>query len=546
MSAVSRILLVTPGILFKSTEGTDTEPNKLAMGNGQWAMHNAMNVPTVTAAVTLYEKRWRPSPVACGCLRRCRLVHSYAAVRSPTVWSNKSTTILAHQPTIFTEHDLPPTLHLCSVFLFLEQYLSIHYYYSTMGRRLRGANLRAAQRSKLAAEEIVETTASEVQTKQVVSKKNEELFVIDTKAVLPSKKQQAKQEAKKKRNNPSVKEQGQIEKLVQAHSAEGLQKLVQDGQIRRRQAKLKGQVKPTFDLWGQDEAQTKVTKSKKNSKSKLPLGVGGTKPEKHVVVTTRPALPAPISKAKTVTVEVAKPGQSYNPDKVEHNKALQDAVKVETKRQQAEKEKTAPLSKGMTAETRALLVGDSDDSDSEKEEPLGDDLVDMAMSKQNRKFTRAERNKQKRLRAEQWEIQSRKRQKKLEKSVGEAKHVSKQLKKKEIEQSKRRTEIENLKADGVRTRGVDVYERLAEENPITAPTYPVALRSELKQTGGSLRSIKPKGSLLHDRLSSLADREMAAKKQVKKRKQVQGKRRKAKLKVRGKGYAESREGAILG
>ena len=82
---------------------------------------------------------------------------------------------------------------------------------------------------------------------------------------------------------------------------------------------------------------------------------------------------------------------------------------------------------------------------------------------------------------------------------------------------------------------------MANEIPIDAPTYPVALTSELKS--GSLRTIKPKGSLVTDRMASFQDRDMAAKKQTKRKRRAQGKRRKLKLKVRGKGYAE---GGILG
>ena len=163
------------------------------------------------------------------------------------------------------------------------------------------------------------------------------------------------------------------------------------------------------------------------------------------------------------------------------------------------------------------------------------------MEKKKEKLTRAQRNRQKRIREELKQIAEQKREKKFQKSVGEAKTISKQLRKLEAKQRERNEKLRKLKEDSERTKGKDVYQQMANEIPIDAPTYPVALTSELKS--GSLRTIKPKGSLVTDRMASFQDRDMAAKKQTKRKRRAQGKRRKLKLKVRGKGYAE---GGILG
>lgn len=414
--------------------------------------------------------------------------------------------------------------------------------------------MRAAKRMKLAVQDMADTKADQVETHEVAEKKDEELFVIDTTAVLPSKKQLDKkvQKVKDPRRNPSLKEQAQIEKLVQQHSPDKLQQLVKKGNATSRSATRKGSVKPTFDLWGeelklQDEATGK--KKKRGIDHVIGSAMAGTKPSEHVKIVTRSAMSAPTnSKGKAVTIEVAKDGQSYNPDKVSHSRVLLEAVQVEQKRQLAEKEAKAPVSTGMSAETKAFLVGsDSEDSDDDEEgNEQAEDGTDRPVENIQKKLTRAQRNKQKRVREEQREIDSRKRQKKLQNSVAEAKVIAKQLSRKEIEQNKRREEIEKVKLANQRTKGVNVYERLSQENPINAPTYPVALSSELKQSGGSLRTIRPKGSLITDRMVSLADRDMMAKKQLKKRKRVEGKRRKMKIKVRGKGHAESKENDILG
>ena len=424
-----------------------------------------------------------------------------------------------------------------------------------MGRRLRGAALRATKRIKLADQDIADATADQVETSDVAAKADDELFVLDTTAVLPSKKQLEKKEKKviDPRSNPSLKEQAQIERLVHQHSADELKQLVAAGSATSRRASRKGAVQPTFDLWGEDSPTLEEDSDKKRSRkleasSAIGSGMAGIKPASHVENVTRPAMP-PSSKRKAIAIEVARGGQSYNPDKVMHQKVLLEAVRVEQKRQHAEKEAKAPISTGMSAETRKYLLGsDSEDSDVEDEESLGEgnESGDRQAEKIQKKLTRAERNKQKRVRAEQHEIQIRKRQKKQQNAVGEAKFIAKHLSREEIDQAKRREEAQKLKEAKERTKGTDVYHRVSLQNPIHAPTFPVSLSSELKQTGGSLRTIKPKGSLLTDRMVSLADRDMIAKKQVKKKMRVEGKRRKMRIKVRGKGHAESKEGEILG
>jgi nucleolar protein 53 len=166
------------------------------------------------------------------------------------------------------------------------------------------------------------------------------------------------------------------------------------------------------------------------------------------------------------------------------------------------------------------------------------------MEKKKDKMTRAQRNRQKRVRGEQKEILERKREKKFQNSIGESKTVSKKLRKEEIEQREKVDALKKLKVESERTKGKNVYQQLAAENPIHAPTYPVALSSELEK--GSLRTIRPKGSLVTDRMASFFDRDMAPKKALKRKQRVQGKLRKAKIKIRGKGFQASKEGDIKG
>ncbi|KAG7368729.1 ribosome biogenesis protein Nop53/GLTSCR2 [Nitzschia inconspicua] len=410
-----------------------------------------------------------------------------------------------------------------------------------MGRKLRGAALRAKKRGTEAAEEIVETTAVRVEEDVVRQQANEDLFVIDTTAIVPSQKQLLKKQQSKKRNyQNSAKEEAQIQKLVESHSADELKKLATTtGQAAAtKHAKIKGAVKPTFDLWGTDDSENSNNKRHKVAA----VAPAGIKPAAHMHIGTTRALP---SKSTSVSLELATAGQSYNPDKKEHKNAIVQALTVETKRELAEKEHKEPVSKGLSEETKALLLGDSDSDDDssdgeEEEQQQGDDVI---IKKRPEKLTRAQRNKQKRHRLELNKIQERKRLKKLQTAAGQAKMIAKQLKKQEAEKKERKEQVEKLKAENQRIKGKDVYQQLAVENPRFAPTYPVALPDELK-AGSSLRTVKPKGSLVTDRMVSLMDRDMTAKKQLKRKMRVEGKRRK--VKVRGKGYEVTAEGAVLG
>lgn len=419
-----------------------------------------------------------------------------------------------------------------------------------MGRKLQGAKLRASKRGKIAALELVDTTADRAETQHVTDKKDDELFVLDTTAILPSKKQLIKKEKKiKHKYESSAKEQVQIQKLVDAHSPTALQGLAKTFSSTAKHAKRKGSVKPTFDLWGDEvvvaAGASAIVKTKKvilpGFDSIIGSTVKGIKPHEHVKIVTTRALAAT---GKAVNIDLAKSGQSYNPDRVEHKKVLHEAIQVEEKRQTAEILSKAPISKGMTEETKAFLLGDSDtdESDDGGAEEEGTE-EEQSIQRHQMKLTRAQRNKQKRVRAEQREIDERKRNKKIQNSVAESKTVSKLLKKKEAADKERKEEIQKLKEAAQRTKGINVYTQMAEDNPMHAPTYPVALSSDLS---GSLRTLKPKGSLITDRMTSFSDRGMAPKKAAKRKRRVEGKRRTNKLRVRGKGHAASKEGAILG
>ena len=93
-------------------------------------------------------------------------------------------------------------------------------------------------------------------------------------------------------------------------------------------------------------------------------------------------------------------------------------------RQDAQDYLEEPLSKGMSEETRAFLTVDSS-SEEEDSEPEDATAAITPPIKRKEKLPRAQRNRQKRIRAQQVEEEKRKRAKKLMKSYGEAKTVAK-------------------------------------------------------------------------------------------------------------------------
>ena len=113
-------------------------------------------------------------------------------------------------------------------------------------------------------------------------------------------------------------------------------------------------------------------------------------------------------------------------------------------------------------------------------------------------------------------------------SLSEHKKTAKEIAREEAEKAERREELRRLRAER-RTEplGRGVATKLSAIDPIRAPALPVALTEELaEQGGGTLRTVRPKGSLLTDRMESLVDRKMAARKTLTKKNVVQGKKRK--------------------
>jgi len=380
-----------------------------------------------------------------------------------------------------------------------------------MGKKIRGAALRAKKRGKAAQLDLEDSTAHHVATSHVTSKTNDQLFMLDTTAALVPKEQEPKVKKDTVVKKPRIVDE-KVQALLQKHDAATLQKMATKKNNKRKAA-------PAFDLWEQEEEETTTIATKRMA--------GVAPPHLH----TKAARVSTKKQQKAVAVEVAQSGQSYHPDPQQHQNVIGEALALELRRQEAEEYRDAPISTGMSEETKALLMGDDDESSSSDEDD--EDTPSTVLYKQKEKLTRAQRNRQKRIRAQEKELHERKVAKKRLNAIAEAKKVSKELAKQETLNKERKAQVASLKKEQARTPGTSVLQQVSESNPLHAPTLPVALSDEIS---GALRTMKPKGSLLTDRMESLKDRNMTAAKHVGDRKRiVQGNKRR-KLKVKAKGH----------
>lgn len=395
---------------------------------------------------------------------------------------------------------------------------------------MQGSSLRAKKRAQEASYELQESTATAVETAHVIHKTDDQLFVLDTTAetVKGGVPKEETLNKKKRKKGLTPAEEKQVNELLEKHDADALKKLADEtkNQIERAKKQKRAAVAASYDLWGVPEA-TKQNDHDTNTNSKpTPSpGIGdslaGTAPA-HVSVKQRPAQKL---KKKVLAVQVAHGGQSYHPDREQHQDVIGEALAMELKRTEVLTYNATPVSTGMSEKTKALLLGSDDESDDNQDDA---DEVPIEIKKRKEKLTKAERNRQKRHRALQKEIEARKKAKKLVNSLSEIKRVKKDFAQKEREDRERKEMLKKLKEESERTLGKQVLQNLAQRDPVGVPTLPVALSTELQS---SLRSIKPKGSLLEDRLESFRDRKMAAHKHVGDRKKiVQGKKRKVKVK----------------
>ena len=235
-----------------------------------------------------------------------------------------------------------------------------------------------------------------------------------------------------------------------------------------------------------------------------------------------------VSKA-LVAVDLPHGGTSYNPDAEQHQEVLGKALAFERRRVDVKQDRAAPLVTDRSELLESVLVGDSDSDDSDSEEE-GDNF--LGITKKRDKYTKAERNRQKRTKALLVNQKIATSNKKLLNEVGQAGTTTKQILKKTKEDRKEKERRDKVLAEErAKPLGENVEEKALERDPLRAPMMSVALSNELPSanpTGsgiGGMRTMKPKGSLVSERLSSLGLRQGVNLKSQREFKKKEGKKR---------------------
>jgi len=395
----------------------------------------------------------------------------------------------------------------------------------------KSSKKKKKQRLKHRISAIATAEAAQSDLTKLQTKSDDALFVMDTTGdvgkrkakVLTRSEKEEKRLAKLETSSTTLRK---IRKMIKEKGVEGVVAMANKSNKKKERAADAG----CFDLWDEgDGASTKKRKTKLIVNRNVPMSMAGTAP---VVVTAdtsshlfAPAASNKMLKARKIAkltarsklaVETALPGQSYRPDGEQHQDVIGAALAIEVRRNDAVEEKNKPLAKGMSPDVLEIIVGSSDDeSDSDSDDSGTDDGNNnnpaTTPRKKREKLTRAQRNKQRRIRAERAAALAAKNEKRFLQSVFDTKKINKQLTSSAAASQEKREQIQKLK-DEARAipLGVNVFDAISERHPEYVPSLPVPLTEELEcSNGGALRRVKPKGSLLTDRLASMAVRGMA-------------------------------------
>jgi len=478
-------------------------------------------------------------------------------------------------------------------------------------------SLRQKRRAKEISEEFTEVTANVEKSKLIESKKDEELFVVDT--VGTGKKDLSKSKNKRRKVNKiddndnnqnhdqdqetkeerlkKVKEEKRkkkkelpkligkkVKKIVETHQVDTIQNMMNAGRKKRNPNELRratNKAKSTnFDLWEEDNKDVNnVNKAKKlvpmilstsapagtapvmlvpveknqqeknNQKKKAVLFITGNSTKMVTDPTSSSSSNTKLKnvqhklnqKKKQVAVEICHPGQSYKPDEEHHQDAIGEALAIEIKRKEAIAYKEGPLggTDGLSEKTLSVMIHSSDeeDEDSSDDENTNTEATSTTFKKRQEKLTRAQRNKQKRHKQMLASHKLLKKNKKLLSDIhpSNTKTVLKKIRKHEEDLKEKKKVVTQLKLEKEKIpQGSNMYHKLMNEDPVRVPSLPVALTEDLKKKDDNgdgddtygLRTVKPKGSLIQERLHSLIDRKMAGKRTYKRKNLVQGKKKK--------------------
>ncbi|XP_076837053.1 ribosome biogenesis protein NOP53 [Brachyhypopomus gauderio] len=278
------------------------------------------------------------------------------------------------------------------------------------------------------------------------------------------------------------------ERLLRRRAAAGAPPTTRDGQ---KLSANKDQARGFYDLWSPGKADTADPYYLEQTKKKLVK-----RPEK---LNVKPSLlPA---------VEVAAPGASYNPEFSSHQALLLGAHESEVKRLKAEEKlerQTAirredlATKESMFREQVEGLIEEEEKLDVEHTEEGDEDTVvgptaqSEKKTERQRKKEKADRKKELQRKAERQAVDSRQQLFRLRSIGAEVKRLEQQT---SIRRSRRKIRQEEEK----------VQPRRLGRLRFQAPDVELQLSEELS---GSLRTLKPEGSILKDRFKSLQKRNM--------------------------------------
>jgi nucleolar protein 53 len=191
-------------------------------------------------------------------------------------------------------------------------------------------------------------------------------------------------------------------------------------------------------------------------------------------------------------VYVADPGQSYNPDSVQHEDVISEAV-AEELQTQAE---LAYIKQPLYDPDYELHIAEESE---EEEESDDEDDEDGKKKKDKGKMTRAQRNKQQRHKDLLKQQLAAKEEKRLNKSINRVGEIKAEFAKEDKTNARLKQHVADLKDASLREKP----QRKIGRHTLKPTPMPVLLDKEIP---GSLRTLVPQGNVATDRFESLHSR----------------------------------------
>jgi hypothetical protein len=333
------------------------------------------------------------------------------------------------------------------------------------------SKLKRTRRGNAIGEELAKSNIENELTTIVNATSNEDLFKVDRIGSKNARKRIEKVKAVIVKNNgvESKADMELIKKKIKEVKSQESKKVVVS----------KIESSDLCDLWGEDNS---IPSSNNRKLRNAPQGVKFS----AKTIAEREALANNIKKNK---LKIARPGQSYNPSKGDHQDALAEALALTLKKQE-EVQKNSKLNTDMSDITKSLLKEDSEDSDSEIEDEKDDSSYKNKKSrKESRKMTRAERNKQARKSVATFEENRKNEVKDLNKQLDAIPQILKSIEEEDkyISQMKLLNKIK-------KEESLDFTSMTYDESGL------VPLSDELN---GTIRKIIPKGSAINGQVAQM-------------------------------------------